>query len=585
MLEEVRIRSLGVITDATLPLGPGLTVVTGETGAGKTMVVAGLTLLFGARADTTQVSRGAVAADVEGTLLVEPDGRAAARCEEAGGSVDGDRLILSRTVSVEGRSRATAGGRSVPVGVLADIAETELAVHGQSSQLRLARPGAQREVLDRFGGTAHATAMRVYRQHFESWQQRCAELAELTRDDASRQREVAMLRLGLEQIERAEPRDGEDDDIDAEIARLANAEGLRQAVATASEAIDGPPDAYEATGADASLGQAIRALADAGDPALGALAGRLTELGVQLRDVAGELTAYGESITDDPERLAALMGRKAELKELIRSYSSTGGLDGVLAWAQQAREELDRLDGSAERLAQLAADRDTAAARAAESAAELSRSRHQIAARLQKKVGAELGSLALGGSRIVVEVSDRPPGTGLPTLGEGTAARGATDTGCDRVRILLAHGASDDGRPIDKGASGGELSRIMLAIEVVLAGTDPVATMVFDEVDTGVGGEAAIEIGRRLAALSRRHQVVVVTHLPQVAAYADQHVKIQKQARGGIVSSGISTLDADGRIEELTRMLAGLSESASGRAHAAELIATAENDKRLPRGR
>lgn len=585
MLEEVRIRGLGVIADATLPLGPGLTVVTGETGAGKTMVVAGLSLLFGARSDSGQVSRGAEAADVEGTLIVDPDGPAAARCRDAGGTLDDDRLILSRTVSTEGRSRASAGGRSVPVGVLSDIGDSELTVHGQSTQLRLSRPGAQREVLDRFGGAAHQSLLADYAEAFTAWQRAVRTLDELRRDDAGRQRELALLRFGLDQIDRADPQPAEDDEIDAETHRLANAEALRQAVAHAAAAIDGAPGEYDATGADALLGQAARTLAESGDAQLRVLGERLSEVGIQLRDIAGELSAFAGGISDDPDRLATLMTRRAELKELVRSYSSTGDIAGVLAWAQQARGQIASLDDSAGRLEQLEADRDAAAERAERAAAAVTRSRRALAARLQKQVSAELGSLALGGSRVLVEVTDRPAEPGRPVLGRDRSARGATETGCDRVRILLGHGADDEGRPIDKSASGGELSRIMLAIEVVLAGTDPVATMVFDEVDAGVGGAAAIEIGRRLAGLSRSHQVVVVTHLPQVAAYADQHVKIAKRAKGGVIASGITRLDPEQRLDELTRMLAGLSDSDSGRAHARELLSAADHDKKRRKAR
>lgn len=580
MLEEVRIRNLGVIADATLPLGPGLTVVTGETGAGKTMVVAGLTLLFGARSDSSQVSRKADSADVEGILVVDPDGPAAARCRDAGGVLDEGRLILSRTVSAEGRSRANAGGRSVPVGVLADIGERELTVHGQATQLRLSRPGEQRAVLDRFGGPAHAQALTAYADAFADWQQLVRRLAELQRDDAARQREVAMLRFGLEQIERADLRPDEDLEIEDEIRRLSNADSLRQTVATATAALDGSESAFDAagtdTGADALIGQATRSLADADDPTLRALAERLSQVGVELADITSEVSGYGAGIRDDPQRLSVLMSRKAELKELIRSYSTTGDVAGVLAWAQDASRQLTELDTSGERLERLLAERDESELVALSAAQALTAARTALATRLQKAVNAELGSLALGGSQISIQVTARAAAADTPVLG----GSGATETGCDRVRILLAHGSGDAGRPIDKGASGGELSRIMLAIEVVLAGTDPVATMVFDEVDAGVGGEAAIEIGRRLAMLSRTHQVIVVTHLPQVAAYADRHVKITKRAKGAVLASGISVLDEAERIDELTRMLAGLSDSESGRAHAAELMGAADHDKK-----
>lgn len=576
MLEEVRIRNLGVITDATLPLGPGLTVVTGETGAGKTMVVAGLTLLFGARSDSSQISRGAESADVEGSLVIDPDGPAAERCRDAGGSLDDDRLILSRTVSAQGRSRASAGGRSVPVGVLADIGERELTVHGQASQLRLARGSQQREVLDRFGGPTHAKLLQAYLEAYVDWQQLVRRLSELRRDDSARRQEIAMLRLGLEQIERADVREGEDEEIDTEIRRLSNADALRQSTAAALAAVGGEGAVSESAGADMQLASAVRALADADDRQLRELAERLRSVGVELADITAELSGFAATLHDDPQRLSDLMARKAELKELVRNYSSTADLAGVLAWAREATERLIDIDTSSERLERLEAERIAAQEAARSAAAALSASRRALAKRLGKAVNAELASLALGASRILIDVSARPPSTDIAEL-DGA---GATESGCDRVRILLAHGSADEGRPIDKSASGGELSRIMLAIEVVLAGTDPVGTMVFDEVDAGVGGEAAIEIGRRLAVLSTTQQVIVVTHLPQVAAYADRHVKITKRSEGAVVASGIELLKQEQRLDELTRMLAGLSDSASGRAHAAELVGAADHDKK-----
>ncbi|WP_134325248.1 DNA repair protein RecN [Cumulibacter soli] len=576
MLEEVRIRNLGVITDATLPLGPGLTVVTGETGAGKTMVVAGLTLLFGARSDSSQISRGAESADVEGSLIIDPDGPAAERCRDAGGSLEDDRLILSRTVSAQGRSRASAGGRSVPVGVLADIGERELTVHGQASQLRLARGGQQREVLDRFGGAAHAKLLQAYLEAYVDWQQLVRRLSELRRDDSARRQEIAMLRLGLEQIERADVREGEDEEIDTEVRRLSNADALRQSTAAALAAIGGEGELSESAGADMQLASAVRALADADDQQLRELAERLRSVGVELADITAELSGFAATLHDDPQRLSDLMTRKAELRELVRNYSSSADLAGVLAWSREAGERLIDIDTSSERLERLEAERIAAQEAARSAAAALSDSRRALAKRLAKAVNAELASLALGASRILIDVSARPLSTDVPEL-DGA---GATESGCDRVRILLAHGSADEGRPIDKSASGGELSRIMLAIEVVLAGTDPIGTMVFDEVDAGVGGEAAIEIGRRLAVLSTTHQVIVVTHLPQVAAYADRHVKITKRSEGAVVASGIELLEQQQRLDELTRMLAGLSDSASGRAHAAELLGAADHDKK-----
>ena len=590
MLEEVRIRNLGVIADATLPLSPGFTVVTGETGAGKTMVVAGLMLLFGARSDTQAVSRGASSADIEGRLRLSADSPAIARTEEAGGSADDDgTLILSRQVTAEGRSRATAGGRGVPVGVLGELAASLLSVHGQSSQLRLARSQAQRELLDRSVGAALAKRAAAHRAAYERWQALQAELADRQRDDAERQREIAYLRFGLEQIEKAGVQPGEDVAIDEESRRLANADRLRVAVQTARQALDGAGDEFSGGGAGDLLAAAQRALEDvaADDAALGELSGRLRELGVLATDISSELSGYADSLSADPQRLEHLMGRRAELRELTRAYGGADGADGVLAWAQQAAASLESIDGSEAALQQLQAEVHEAQEAVVSSAAALTAARSKAARRLAKEVSAELAELALAGTSLLVQVAPRPVTEGRPQIDVDGTPVGVGASGADEVQFEIASDSGSSQRPLAKGASGGELSRIMLALEVVLAGTDPVATMVFDEVDSGVGGEAAIEIGRRLARLGRDHQVIAVTHLPQVAAYADHHVVIEKDSSGAVTRSAIRALDSEERAGELTRMMAGLSGSDAGRAHAAELLALADGDRAAfgPRGR
>jgi len=575
VLAEMRIQGLGVIDDATLELDAGLTVLTGETGAGKTMVVTGLTLLGGGRAEASRVADGARRAVVEGRFTA--DAATLAVADEVGAEADDDgALIAVRTVGADGRSRAHLGGRAVPVGVLARLADSALAVHGQNDQLRLLRPAEQRALLDRFAGDAVGVPLQRYRAVRSEWQAVAAELVD-RRDGARRlAQEADLLRHGLTEIEAVDPQPGEDRELTEEARRLAAADDLREAAGTARAAIAGG-DAMDdaAPAALALVGEARHRLAASGDGALAALDTVLGDVLAQLDDVAGELTIYLDRLDADPERLAHVLGRQAELKALTRKYAAD--IDGVLAWAQRARERLEHLDTSDDALAALASRRDALAAELAGHAATVTRARTAAAERLADRTTAELGGLAMPDARLLVAVTPRPAGPGAPdalTVGDTSLAAGADGVDDVELRLVAHPGATP--QPVHKGASGGELSRVMLALEVALAGADPVPTMVFDEVDSGVGGRAAVEIGRRLARLAARHQVVVVTHLPQVAAYADRHLLVDKaRADDGPARSRVRTLDEGERVGELARMLAGLDETDTGRAHAEELLAAA----------
>jgi DNA repair protein RecN (Recombination protein N) len=583
MLAEMRIQGLGVIDDAILELDPGLTVLTGETGAGKTMVVTGLTLLGGGRAEASRVADGARRAVVEGRFVA--DVAASTVADEVGAEVDDDgALIAVRIVGADGRSRAHLGGRAVPVGVLARLAEAALAIHGQNDQLRLLRPAEQRALLDRFAGEAVAEPLQRYRAVRTEWQSVAAELVE-RRDGARRlAQEADLLRHGLTEIAAVDPQPGEDRELQDQARRLAAADDLREAAAAARTALAGG-DAMEdgALGALALVGEARHRLAASGDPELAALDTVLGDVLAQLDDVAGELTGYLDRLDADPERLARVLTRQAELKALTRKYAAD--TDGVLAWAEQARERLERLDTSDEALAALEARRDALAAELAGHAAAVTAARTAAAARLAAGTTAELAGLAMPDARLLVAVAPRSAAPGAPdALAVGGATLAAGPDGVDDVELRLVAHTGATPQPLHKGASGGELSRVMLALEVALAGADPVPTMVFDEVDAGVGGRAAVEIGRRLARLAARHQVVVVTHLPQVAAYADRHLLVDKAlpARGP-ARSGVRTLDEGERVVELARMLAGLDDTHTGRAHAEELLAAARAHREADR--
>ena len=580
MLEQLRIRGLGVIDDAELELGPGFTAVTGETGAGKTMVLTGLGLLMGGRADAGAVRSGADKAVVEGRVRVDPTGPAAKRAAEAGADLDDGDLLLSRAVSAEGRSRAHLGGHSVPVGVLAELADDLVAVHGQSDQHRLLRPTRQRDALDRFAGTAVTEPLSAYAERYARLRTVQAELDEVTTRSRERAQEADLLRLGLAEIAQVEPQPGEDVSLGAEEQLLAHSDGLREAAATAHACLtadDTGLDAADALGLVAAARRSIEPQQDH-DPALAGLSGRLAEASYLLADVAADLASYAADIDTDPARLAAVQDRRAALGALTRKYGDN--VDAVLAWADRASRRLLDLDSDDERVANLGTERELLRAELADLAARVSETRAAAARRFGEAVGHELVALAMPNARLVVEVRSRADPAGLAVRGQ-TVAFGPA--GIDDVEILFAAHAGAAPRPLERGASGGELSRLMLAVEVVFAGADPVPTFVFDEVDAGVGGKAAVEVGRRLARLAENAQVLVVTHLPQVAAFADRHLQVVKTEDGRVTSSGIVTLDDAGRVQELSRMLAGLEGSATARAHAEELLATAATSKAAAR--
>ncbi|MGW5518215.1 DNA repair protein RecN [Nocardia africana] len=583
MLTEIRIDGLGVISTATAQFHEGLTCVTGETGAGKTMVVTGLHLLGGARADAGRVRQGAQRAVVEGRFTVE-DVHDSARDEvekvlESSGAQrdDDDSVIAVRTVGSDGRSRAHLGGRSVPAAVLSDFTAPLLTVHGQNDQLRLQRPDQQLQALDRFAGDAVAGLLRKYQLARRTWLQARAELLERT----ARSRELALeadrLQHSLNEIDTVAPEPGEDERIVAEVLRLGDLDSLREAAGAAHAALAGSGDG-EGAGALDALGGARARLESSDDPALTALAPRLGEAIAVVVDVTTELSSYLSDLPSDPASLDSLLTRQAELKSLTRKYAPD--VDAVIAWADEARTRLASLDVSEEALAALAAEVETAAAQVRETAKKLTAARRKAARKLATAVSAELSGLAMGRAKLEVEV--RPLAASAqdsaPITVDGAELH-AGASGVDEVEFRLSAHSGAQSLPLSRSASGGELSRVMLALEVVLAASEYGSTMVFDEVDAGVGGRAAVEIGRRLARLARTHQVIVVTHLPQVAAFADTHLVVDKVDDGKGVNSGVRALTTDERVVELARMLAGLDDTETGRAHAEELLATARAEK------
>jgi DNA repair protein RecN (Recombination protein N) len=560
VIEEISIRNLGVIREARLPLGPGFTALTGETGAGKTMVVTALGLLLGERADSAAIRSGSPQAVVEGRWQIDADGAVADRVRDAGGDLDGSELILGRSVSQEGRSRAVVGGRSAPIGVLNEIGQQLVVVHGQSDQVRLRSATAQREALDRFSGVELASVLDDYQAVYRRWQANQGELDVLVAERDRRSREADDLRIAMEEIEAAAPRRGEDQELAERADRLTNLEDLRLAAAQAHDILssESSDEARDVLGLLTTARRQLERVADH-DAALAPIAEAIAAASFAVGEISGQLSSYLSNLDADGGReLETVQERRAELAALARKYGPT--LDEAIDYLDSGSGRLLELDNDSTRIESLRAEVDADRARVIDLAAKLSDVRRANAIRLSERVTAELAALAMANAVVTVTVEDR---------------QDYSLTGKDQVAILLKPHSGAEPRPLGRGASGGELSRVMLAIEVVIAGSDPVPTFIFDEVDAGVGGASAIEIGRRLARLSRTAQVIVVTHLAQVAAFATNHLRVLKDSDGAVTASSVHQLDGAERVSEMARLLSGLPDSESGLTHARELIETA----------
>jgi DNA repair protein RecN (Recombination protein N) len=560
LIEQIHIRDLGVIREAQLELGPGLTVLTGETGAGKTMVLNALGLLLGSRSDASAVRKGQEQAFVEGRWLLPKE--ALDRITASGIEIEDGELLVSRSISSEGRSKATVSGRSVPVGVLTEIGEHLVVVHGQSDQIRLKSAAAQREALDQFAGAPLAALTDKYAEIYTAWKMAANRLQVLTTESSSRAREADEIRAAVEELTKLDPKSGEDIELSELAERLTHVEELRIAAAAAHEELSS--DSFDdSSDALTAIGKARRALEQVSnhDPELEKLAEQLKEIGFSLNETAASISSYIAALDNDgASELEKIQSRRAELSSAMRKYGPT--LDEVIAYLETAGSRLLDLDSSDEAIASLTIEEQQLSKQAHDLAEQISLIRNKAAAELSAAVTAELSALAMTGASLDASIS---------RLGELTAH------GYDQVALLLSAYPGAEPRPIGKGASGGELSRIMLAIEVVLAKSELAPTFIFDEVDAGVGGAAASEVGKRLAMLARNAQVIVVTHLPQVAAFATRHLRVLKSSTAEFTATDVVRLEGEQVVEELARMLSGLSESESGRSHAKELLDLAQS--------
>jgi DNA repair protein RecN (Recombination protein N) len=563
-LEEIHLKNIGVITHASLEFDKGLTVLTGETGAGKTMVLTALNLVLGGKSESSLVRSGEDR--LTASALFSIPKKKVLGFEELGIEIEDGSLSISRSVTTEGKSKAVASGVNVSASALSDVSEHLVEIHGQSSGLNIAKGSKQRELLDRFAGSSLQNVLAIYQEHLSTYQHTKNRIQELKKNTASREESLAQLKLFSESFTKLKPVADELSAIDDEISRLSSVEELRIAVTQAMQALES-----EDSGVIGALALAKKSLdaVKSKDSKVEKFSDDFNEAFFVLADVVPDLTSYLQSLEADPERLDFLQERKSALNTFVKKWSSEvtaeQGLKDVIQKYSTISSSLEDLSGGEERIAELEKELTAAKKSLVGSAKKLTEERTKSAQKLSFKVSEEMHALSMPHTNLVIEVTP-------PNYESGLKESDFTTFGCDGVSMFLQTHKDGPLVSLSKGASGGEMSRVMLALEVVLAASNPVGTYVFDEVDAGVGGAAAIEVGRRLHALSKNAQVIVVTHLPQVAAWGDQHYVVEKSTDGTVVSSGVTSVQGEDRISEIARMLAGLQESSSAKEHAAELL-------------
>jgi DNA repair protein RecN (Recombination protein N) len=564
-LSDISIRNLGIIDQSELEFGAGLNVLTGETGAGKTMILTALALVLGGKSDSALVRHGSDRLVASATFSVTKD--LAPIIDEVGAELDDDSLIITRTVNADGKSKAVCGGVNVPAGTLSSIGESLIEIHGQSANAQIVKPARQRELLDRFGGQEIAKALSEYQESFSQYLDLKSRVAAMKSSASKRDGEIAELQEFLNAWAKLKAIRNECTTTEDEINRLSSVEDLRLAGTTSIAALDS-----EDSGALTLLHSARAALesAKAKDSRLEEIADRVSEAVFILDDASSDLASYVTSLEADPSRLDFLQSRKAELLSFIKRWGGALSPDEELvllaAKAKSGKEAIADLEGGDERIAELENELASLKKKLLRCATELTDVRLKFAENLSSSVTIEIHALSMPHTQFFVEVSS-------PDYTSQLKESDFTQLGCDEVTMLIQGHQDGPKIALGKGASGGEMSRIMLGLEVVIAQTHPVGTYIFDEVDAGVGGKAAIEVGKRLHQLSKQSQVIVVTHLPQVAAWADTHFVVKKSSDGSVVASGVWKLSEIERIEEIARMLAGLEDSLSAREHATELLA------------
>jgi DNA repair protein RecN (Recombination protein N) len=561
-LEEISIRSLGVIESSNIEFKPGLTVLTGETGAGKTMVLTALGLVLGSKSDSDLVRQGQERAIVTGKFAVPKD--LAAQIIDAGGEVEEESVVISRTVSTAGKSRVLVGGVVSSAAAVSSFASSLVEIHAQSSSSKLTKPGVARELLDRFAGVD----LTAYQQTFDQYQQMLRRINDLKEQLSQADRQIAELSELADEFAKLNPKSGELVEIEDAIAKLGSVEVLNQAVSAALNLFEN-----EDLSAVNMLQQIRKSLdqVNGKDKQLDAITERYTESLLNLQDISSDLTSYLSQLEADPNRFEKLQDRKASLNSLLKRYGKgsdkEAAFEQLLIDGKSAKERIADLSGGDQRVAELQKEADSLFKQLQEQGLALSKLRKVNGEKLSSQVTDEVRSLSMPNASFVIE----------QTIGDVKNSKSFTSNGIDEISILFTAHSGGTALALNKVASGGELSRVMLALEVVIAEAEPIGTYIFDEVDAGVGGKAAVEVGRRLSKLSKSAQVIVITHLAQVAAWADNHLVVKKSENGLVTQSDVIEVSANERKIEIARMLSGQEDSQTAQEHAGELLAIVKN--------
>ena len=561
-LEEISIRSLGVIESSNIEFKTGLTVLTGETGAGKTMVLTALGLVLGNKSDADLVRAGSERAVITGKFSIPKN--LAEVISSSGGEVEEESVVITRTVSSEGKSRVLVGGAVSSVAAVASFAPALVEIHAQSSSSKLTKPTVARELLDRFA----SVDISDYQRHYLQYQQIITRIQELTFQLNQADKEISMLSDLADEYTKLSPRSGELGEIENQIGKLGSVEELNQVLTNSLNLLEDEDISA------LNLLQQIRKSLDqikGKDSALDKMIDQFTENLLNLQDIGGDLTSYLSNLEADPVQFAALQERKAALNSLLKRYGKGSDRDAayeqLLIDGQGARDKISDLSGGSSRIAQLQKEADLEFKALKQASLQLSTARQAGAEKLSKLVTTEIKNLSMPNSQFVIDQK----------MADADVAKNYTLAGLDEISILFAAHTGASPLPLNKVASGGELSRVMLALEVVIAEAEPVGTYIFDEVDAGVGGKAAVEVGRRLAKLAKSAQVIVITHLAQVAVLADNHLVVKKSENGSVTQSDVIEMSDEARKVEIARMLSGHEDSQTAQEHATELLAIVRN--------
>ena len=577
MINDLRIQNIGVIEDVSLEMSNGFTVLTGETGAGKTMILTAFQMIIGEKVDSSLVRANEKSALVEAFIKVPQDKELRQRLEELDVAIEDDGTQISRTIAREGRGKIILGGRSVPSATLEEITQSSITIHGQGDQVLLNKSSFQRQLLDQFAGESHLANLIKYQDIYSKYVETKRKLEELKKAGGQNALRIAQLQESVKELNDAQLEVDEEVSITERINLINNSEDIFESLALADKLLNGAEDGT--TSVTSQLNQARKALDTAASKSerISSLRDQISNLEIEVSTLARDVNRDLASLDRDPATIDKLESRRALIKKLLTKYGPTS--KDALENIKKFTEELATIEDLPSAIESVEKEIQMQLSELAVSAQKIHDSRVDSSTKISQAIEKELKSLSMPNADFKVRIETSEDQAGLKIKVDKNETHLHFDNyGVDQISFEFSANPGQPLRPISKVASGGEMSRIMLAIELVFSKSGASKTMIFDEVDAGIGGAAAIEVGKRLKALAKNHQIVVVTHLPQVAAFADKHLKVEKSASGNVTTSSVIELDSGARVTEIARMMAGIQDSASALEHARELLGMSQSN-------